>query len=357
MAKKAGCNKGEYMKKHAIIPVFIPHEGCPNDCVFCNQKIITAKSEPVTVEDVKNIAETYLSTLENMKVETIEMAFFGGSFTGIPIEKQSQYLEVAYDYKSKGIIDKIHLSTRPDYINREILDNLKKYSVDVIELGVQSFDPEVLALSKRGHTVDQVYEAVSLLKEYGFTFGIQLMIGLPGDTLEKSIESAKAAADLKPDLARLYPTVVLEDTELAQMYRNGSYPGLTEDEAVARCKEMYKILFDAGVNIMRVGLKSTDLVTNDSDLGGNYHPAFRQLVEGEIAKDVIENEIVKLLKISAENTSQEVLTLTIVAHPKSFNNMIGHKGANKKHFEEKYPQIQIKYVNDSALPIGKYKKI
>lgn len=345
------------MKKHAIIPVFIPHEGCPNDCVFCNQKIITAKSEPVTVEDVKNIAETYLSTLENMKVETIEMAFFGGSFTGIPIEKQSQYLEVAYDYKSKGIIDKIHLSTRPDYINREILDNLKKYSVDVIELGVQSFDPEVLALSKRGHTVDQVYEAVSLLKEYGFTFGIQLMIGLPGDTLEKSIESAKAAADLKPDLARLYPTVVLEDTELAQMYRDGIYPGLTEDEAVARCKEMYKILFDAGVNIMRVGLKSTDLVTNDSDLGGNYHPAFRQLVEGEIAKDVIENEIVKLLKISAENASQEVLTLTIAAHPKSFNNMIGHKGANKKHFEEKYPQIQIKYVNDSALPIGIYKKI
>lgn len=334
------------MKKHAIIPIFIPHEGCPNDCVFCNQKIITARSKPVTAGDVKNIIETYLPTLQNRGLEVIEVAFFGGSFTGIPIEKQSEYLKIAYEYKEKGLIDKIHLSTRPDYISNEILDNLKKYKVDVIELGVQSFDQDVLNLSKRGHTVGDVYLACDLIKKYDFTLGIQLMIGLPGDTFEKSIESAKKAALIKPKLARLYPTVILENTELAKMYKDGRYPGLTEDEAVKTCAEMYKILYDADINIMRVGLKSTDLVTNNSDLGGNYHPAFRQLVEGEIAKDAIEKE---LLKISNNNIS-------FASNSKSFSNMIGHKGVNKKYFESKYPDIHINFIIDNDIKPGLYIK-
>ncbi len=334
------------MKKHAIIPIFIPHEGCPNDCVFCNQKIITARSKPVTAGDVKNIIETYLPTLQNRGLEVIEVAFFGGSFTGIPIEKQSEYLKIAYEYKEKGLIDKIHLSTRPDYISNEILDNLKKYKVDVIELGVQSFDQDVLNLSKRGHTVEDVYLACDLIKKFDFTLGIQLMIGLPGDTFEKSIESAKKAALIKPKLARLYPTVILENTELAKMYKDGRYPGLTEDEAVKTCAEMYKILYDADINIMRVGLKSTDLVTNNSDLGGNYHPAFRQLVEGEIAKDAIEKE---LLKISNNNIS-------FVSNSKSFSNMIGHKSVNKKYFESKYPDIHINFIIDNDIKPGLYIK-
>lgn len=334
------------MKKHAIIPIFIPHEGCPNDCVFCNQKIITARSKPVTAGDVKNIIETYLPTLQNRGLEVIEVAFFGGSFTGIPIEKQSEYLKIAYEYKEKGLIDKIHLSTRPDYISNEILDNLKKYKVDVIELGVQSFDQDVLNLSKRGHTVEDVYLACDLIKKFDFTLGIQLMIGLPGDTFEKSIESAKKAALIKPKLARLYPTVILENTELAKMYKDGRYPGLTEDEAVKTCAEMYKILYDADINIMRVGLKSTDLVTNNSDLGGNYHPAFRQLVEGEIAKDAIEKE---LLKISNNNIS-------FASNSKSFSNMIGHKGVNKKYFESKYPDIHINFIIDNDIKPGLYIK-
>lgn len=334
------------MKKHAIIPIFIPHEGCPNDCVFCNQKIITARSKPVTAGDVKNIIETYLPTLQNRGLEVIEVAFFGGSFTGIPIEKQSEYLKIAYEYKEKGLIDKIHLSTRPDYISNEILDNLKKYKVDVIELGVQSFDQDVLNLSKRGHTVEDVYLACDLIKKFDFTLGIQLMIGLPGDTFEKSIESAKKAALIKPKLARLYPTVILENTELAKMYKDGRYPGLTEDEAVKTCAEMYKILYDADINIMRVGLKSTDLVTNNSDLGGNYHPAFRQLVEGEIAKDAIEKG---LLKISNNNIS-------FASNSKSFSNMIGHKGVNKKYFESKYPDIHINFIIDNDIKPGLYIK-
>lgn len=334
------------MKKHAIIPIFIPHHGCPNDCVFCNQKIITARSKPVSAYDVRNIIETYLSTLLDRGLDEIEVAFFGGSFTGIPIDQQTEYLKIADEYKQKGLIDKIHLSTRPDYIDDEILANLKKHHVDVIELGVQSFDEEVLLLSKRGHTIDDVYKACKLIKDEGFTLGIQLMIGLPGDTKEKSVISAQKAADLSPYLARLYPTVILEDTQLAEMYRNGTYNGITEDEAVDTCKDMYRILTYAGIKVMRVGLKSTDLVTNSSDLGGNYHPAFRQLVEGQIAKEDMLKEIEKL----PENTN----SITFSASPKSFSNMIGHKGINKKYFEKKFPNINISYEMDETIADGHY---
>lgn len=334
------------MKKHAIIPIFIPHHGCPNDCVFCNQKIITARSKPVSADDVRNIIETYLSTLSDRGLEEIEVAFFGGSFTGIPIDQQTAYLKIADEYKQKGLIDKIHLSTRPDYIDHEILSNLKSHHVDVIELGVQSFDEEVLLLSKRGHTIDDVYKACKLIKDEDFTLGIQLMIGLPGDTKEKSVISAQKAADLSPSLARLYPTVILEDTQLAEMYRNGAYKGISEDEAVDTCKDMYRILTDAGIKVMRVGLKSTDLVTNSSDLGGNYHPAFRQLVEGQIAKEDMLKEIEKL----PENTN----SITFAASPKSFSNMIGHKGINKKYFEEKFPNINISYKMDETIADGHY---
>lgn len=342
------------MKDHAIIPIFIPHSGCPNDCVFCNQKIITAKSKPVSPEDVKNIIDTHLATIAGRGLSVVEIAFFGGSFTGIPIDMQSDYLKIAKIYKDKKLVDKIHLSTRPDYIDKRILDNLKKYSVDVIELGVQSFDEEVLKFSKRGHSVDAVYKACGLIKEYGFTLGIQLMIGLPKDTEAKSVASAKKAAELKPDLARLYPTVILENTELAFMYQNGCYKALSEKEAVNTCKQMYRILTQAGITVMRVGLKSTDLITNNSDLGGNYHPAFRQLVEGEIAKEDIIKELSLLTAIS---DSGKIKTVTFATNPKTFSNMIGHKGINKKFFKDNYPQFNIRYKSDKSIAPGVYKQI
>ena len=352
------------MKKHAIIPVFIPHVGCKNDCVFCNQKIITAKTAPVTAVDVRNIIETYLDTLLERKLETLEIAFYGGSFTGIPMEQQTAFLQVANEYYEKGLVDNIHLSTRPDYITREILDNLKKHNVGVIELGVQSFDQEVLDKSKRGHTVEQVYNAVELIKEYGFDLGIQLMIGLPGDTKEKCIESAKKAAALSPKLSRLYPTVVFPDTELCQLYENGEYIACTENEYVDICKEMYKILADAGVTIMRVGLKSTDLVTGETDLSSNYHPAFRQLVEGAIAKESLEAQLDNLLEnyistiVSVRKVrlkgDDHIPRISCYANPLSFSNMIGQNKCNKEFIVENYPMFNIKFKTDDTLETGTY---
>jgi len=336
------------MKKHAIIPIFIPHEGCLNDCVFCNQKKITARQKPVGAEDVKNIIEQYLPTLSNRGLETIEVAFFGGSFTGLPIEKQSAYLSVAKQYKDNEQIDKIHLSTRPDYINTEILEHLKYYGVDIIELGVQSFDDDVLRQSNRGHNREVVYESCRVIKNAGFELGIQLMIGLPGDTHEKSIYSAKETVKIGPSIARLYPTIVIDDTELYQMYERGEYQPLSQENAIQTTKAMFRILTDAGIQIIRVGLKSTDLIQENGVIsGGTYHPAFRQLVESEIARESLENQLPVLLRSNPKK-------ITFESNEKCFSNMIGNKRSNKEYFQKKYPQLNILYKTNSSLADNQY---
>lgn len=338
------------MKHHAIIPIFIPHKGCPNDCIFCNQKKITARQKAVTGEDVRNTIETWLSTLEPRGVETIEVAFFGGSFTGIPMEEQSAYLAIAKAYKDAGRIHKIHLSTRPDYIDETILDNLKKYAVDTIELGVQSLDDEVLRNAGRGHDSAVVYESSQMIKDYGFELGIQLMIGLPGDTLETCIYSAQETVKIGPSIARLYPTIVINDTELYNQYQRGEYEPLTQDEAVFRTKEMYKILDNAGINIIRVGLKSTDLINENGEInGGTYHPAFRQLVEGEIARERIES------LLAAETFDRTKRTkVDFYANSKCMSVLVGHKQKNKQYFLEKYPHLHVLYKVDKSLSDNQY---
>ena len=335
------------MKKHAIIPVFIPHRGCPNDCVFCNQKAITARQPDVTPSDVRNIIDTYLPTLTGRGLETIEIAFFGGSFTGLPLEEQSAFLAVAAEYKQHSRIDKIHMSTRPDYIDEDILDNLRSFGADTIELGVQSFDDGVLTASGRGHTADDVYAACSLIHSYGFELGIQLMIGLPDDSLEKCLYSAHETVRMKPSIARLYPTIVLQDTALFDLAQAGLYHPLTTAEAVEITKEMYKILASAGINIIRVGLKSTDLISgsgsgDDRTSGHTYHPAFRQLVEGEIAREEIESQIQAL-----DNKKRRI---TVSSNGVSFSNMIGNSACNRRYFESAYPEHSIRFAVDDSLP-------
>lgn len=353
------------MKKHAIIPIFIPHQGCPNDCVFCNQKAITARQPDMSEAEMINTIETWLSTLTDRPgIETVEIAFFGGSFTGIAIEKQSQYLRIANRYKERGLIDKIHLSTRPDYINEEILDNLKAYGTDVIELGVQSFDNGVLKASGRGHDSGAVYRACELIQTYGFELGIQLMIGLPGDSKKTCIFSAKETAAIGPAIARLYPTVVIEGTQLMNMYRRGVYTPLATDTAVDITKEMYQILTAAGIQIIRVGLKSSDLIRDDGQVGGHtFHPAFRQLVEGAIAREKMEKLLEKtdVLSSTAELASPclqpfACKEITFFSNQKWFSNMIGHKGCNKLYFARKYPDCGFHYqthdLEDGSIAIA-----
>lgn len=343
------------MKTHAIIPIFIPHKGCPNDCVFCNQRRITSKTSAPSTIEVRATIDQWLTTLA--EVPQVSIAFYGGSFTAIPMDEQNKYLSIAHEYKSMGKVKEIHLSTRPDYITPSILANLKKYGVDLIELGCQSFDEHVLKTSKRGHNSDAIYRACSLIKESGFKLGVQLMVGLPGSTLTSDLNSAIQTVKISPDVARLYPTIVIEDTELLDMVKSGDYKPLNMDEAVARTKEMYKVLTSSGINVIRVGLKASDLISGDGEFTGtSFHPAFRQLVEGEIAKEEIEKQLESLIRnweLDCPAVDSNV-KIRCSAHPSSFSNLIGNGGRNKKYFVEKYKNWDFSYKVDVNIPAGKY---
>ncbi len=313
-------------KNYYIIPIFVPHRGCPNDCVFCNQNKITGLSTDITAKEVQNTIISYLKTIPNKDAE-IEVSFFGGSFTGIDINIQKSFLNIANRYKKEGYIDKIRLSTRPDYIDYNKLDLLKDFGVDIIELGVQSLDDYVLKKSNRGHTVNDVEKAVEKIKEYGFKLGIQIMIGLPGDTEEKSITTCKKVINLCPDIVRIYPTLVIKDTKLEKMYLEGSYFPLRLDEAVHICSKLLMMFNLYNINVIRIGLQPTDNISLNKDVvSGPFHPAFRQLVESEIFKKVIK-EFFNKNKIKCSHCE-------FFINKTQINNFIGHKSVNINYIKD-----------------------
>lgn len=273
--------------KYYNIPIFVPHKGCPFDCVFCNQRRITGNADDVDEQAVKKIVEEYLKTLPKDNAK-IEIAFFGGSFTGIDFDMQRRFLSTAYDYVKSGQVSGIRLSTRPDYINKKILDQLFEFGVTTIELGVQSMDNSVLLKSSRGHSADDVKKAVLLIRNYPFSLGLQMMTGLPGDTPELALKTADEIIALKPDFVRIYPTLVLKDTYLEQMYKKGEYLPQTLTDAVTLCKSLL-IKFEAcGVKVIRIALQTTDeICDNGSVVAGPYDAQFRELVESSIYYDKI----------------------------------------------------------------------
>ncbi len=320
------------------IPIFVPHRGCPFDCVFCNQKRITGADSGVTAADVRNITDAHLKTLpkENRRVEA---AFFGGSFTGIPIEEQSELLGAAKEYLDRGDIDGIRLSTRPDYIDREILDNLLKYGVTTIELGVQSMDDEVLKAANRGHTRGDVVRAAELIRAYPFTLGLQMMTGLPGDTEEKSIRTADEIIALKPGLVRIYPTLTIKDTYLEKLYRAGKYRPQTLEEAVELVKKLL-LKFEAnGIKVIRAGLQSTEeICENGSVVAGPVHSAFREMAESAIYRDIIYEKL----------QSASCARADIFVSPKEISKAVGIKRSNVIYIKNAL-NIDIKIHSDENL--------
>lgn len=305
------------------IPVFVPHKGCPFDCVFCNQNRITGSIKEVTPDDVTETIEEYLKTLPQSDSD-IEVAFFGGSFTGIPIDEQSALMSRVTPYIESGRINGIRLSTRPDYISCDILDNLKKHGVTTIELGVQSMVDSVLKCANRGHSAEQVRQAVALIREYDFTLGLQMMTGLPGDTPELSVETAKEIIKLKPDMVRIYPTLTIKDTFLEKMYRDGKYTPETLDNAVRLSKELLLMFEDAGIRVIRVGLQPTDEINADAAVvAGPFHSSFRELVESSIYFDIISAVIKEGRGI-------------IYVNPAEISKATGNKKDNINKFKEQY---------------------
>ena len=284
------------MKKNYIIPIFVPHLGCPNDCTFCNQKKISGQKKNITNHDVKNIIEYYLQTFKE-KDKDVEVAFFGGSFTGIKKEVQEELLSAAYEYIKIGKVNSIRISTRPDYIDKNILKILKKYKVETIELGVQSTNDYILNKCRRGHTFNDVKKASKLIRKNGFKLGHQMMIGLPESTQKDELATAKDLIKLHPKMIRIYPVLVIKDTKLEEEFKNGDYLPNTLEQAVEVSASLLKMFKKKKIDVIRIGLQSTDEICNPENINsqviaGPYHPAFRQLVESRIYYDEITEKIV-----------------------------------------------------------------
>jgi histone acetyltransferase (RNA polymerase elongator complex component) len=310
-----------------IIPFFIPHSGCPHQCVFCNQKNITGQTSPIAPSAVPQKITEYLAI--NSSDEPAQVAFFGGSFTALPFETQRTYLTAVQPFIRTGKIAGIRLSTRPDCITDETLSRLKEYHVTAIELGVQSMDDAVLAHTGRGHTSADTVNAVSLIKSRNFRIGLQLMPGLPGDSADGFMKTIDKVIGLKPDFVRIYPSLVIKDTPLEGQYTSGRFMPLSLDDAVALCREALERFELAGIDVIRIGLQPTEELERPGTIvAGPYHPAFRQLVESSILLDKMRS----VLRTSKGRTG----TVTFQVNPKDLSAAIGQQRSNIKQLEKEF---------------------
>lgn len=334
-------------KSHYIIPIFVPHEGCPHDCVFCNQDSITGTSKKVDAAYVESTVKEYLQTIKNGNA-TIEVSFFGGTFTAIKKEKQIELLTVAKKFKDENKIKFIRLSTRPDYIDDDILTNLKKYSVDIIELGVQSLNEEVLLKSGRGHTALDVEHASKLIRSYGFTLGHQIMIGLPGDDIHKDIDTAKKVIALKPDICRIYPALIIKDTAMEHMYINKKFRPYSLSEAVNISKIIYIMMIANEINVIRIGLQPTEEISEGHELvAGPFHPAFRELVEGSLYNDLLFDVIIN--KFSGNIVLNKVL---VKINPKDISKLYASSKSFFNDIKKQINEISVEVLQDVTIKRG-----
>lgn len=271
-----------------IIPIFVPHLGCPNDCVFCNQRRISGAQAPASAMSVRAELTAALGRLS--AGESAQLAFYGGSFTAIPAAEQEELLLAAQPFI--GRLSGIRLSTRPDAISGEILDRLERFGVDTIELGAQSMRDKVLTQSRRGHTADDVRKAAVMIKERGFKLILQMMTGLPGDDPEGAVYTARELRKLAPDGVRIYPTVIVRDTELYELWKKGEYREHSVEDAVSVCAELLPIF--EGIPIIRLGLNPTDDLSGGDAVGGAYHPALGELVYSRVMREKIAALLVDL---------------------------------------------------------------
>ncbi len=266
--------------RECIVPVFVPHLGCPHRCVFCDQRRISGSDGNVSAATVRQAIET-AAALPRSGAKR-QLAFYGGSFTAIPAAVQEELLGAAAEAIARGEIDSIRLSTRPDAIDDKALERLRRFGVETVELGAQSMDEEVLRLSGRGHTAADVERAAAALRAAGFRLILQMMTGLPGDSDEKDLETARRLIALRPDGVRIYPTVIVRGTELWELWRRGEYRAHTVEDAVRVCAKLLPLFEEASVPVVRLGLNPTEELSGGEAAGGAYHPALGELVKSRV---------------------------------------------------------------------------
>lgn len=323
--------------KHKNIAIFVPHAGCPYRCSFCDQRTITAQDRQPRGEDVRRICTQAFREIKELR-ET-EIAFFGGSFTAIPRDEMCALLAAAQPFaeQCKGI----RISTRPDCIDREILEILKAHRVTAIELGAQSMNDRVLAENGRSHTAGDVRKASQRIREGGFELGLQIMPGLYGSTPQDDWETLEAVCAIHPNTVRIYPVVILKGTRLGTLYETGQYRPIPFAQMTAQVARFMCVLMDNGIRIIKVGLHASEFVAQDA-LGGYYHPAFRELCESEIFKSRMETVLLPLAR-----NGRQIWTLAV--HPTCVSKAIGQKKANICHFHDTYG-MTVTIIGDESVP-------
>ena len=323
--------------KHINIPIFIPHLGCPNQCIFCNQRYISG-NDFFDEGNVENEIKDVLSTVT--KDDICEIAFFGGSFTGINRELMVRLLNIAQKYVDLGFVKGIRMSTRPDYISKEIIDILKKYTITFVELGIQSMNDDILRYLKRGHTVSDTVRATEMLSEAGIPFIGQMMVGLPNSTSEDEIYCAKKICELGAWGARIYPTLVFKKTELEELTFDGSYLPLSVEEAVERSSRVLRTFVQNRVNCIRIGLCDSDnLHTEDSFVAGPNSPSIGEMVKSRLYYDLIKEKI----------NHNSYKSLIIECSKGKVSQVIGNKKENIKKLVEEYHLKSIKVIENDSL--------
>lgn len=331
------------MIKHYNIPIFLPELACPYRCVYCNQFSITGLNDIIKPEDVKNIIDSHLASFKEEN-RFVEVAFFGGNFTGLPVKMQNDYLEVVQPYLDKNLIHGIRCSTRPDYISLQRVKEIKHLGMRNIELGAQSTNDEVLKHCKRGHTYNDIVEASQIILSENITLGLQMMIGLPFDSEEKDFQTAKDIVSLGAKETRIYPCIIVKDTELEALYRNGDYKALSINEAVSRSSKLYSYFIENQVKVLRIGLHQSDELDKKGYIAGPYHRNFAEMVFSHIWKEKFEN-----LKISESENLKKDIIINVPAS--QINHAIGWNGENKKLLLEQFRSVDFKCRDASIIPI------
>ncbi|MCP3939988.1 MAG: radical SAM protein [Desulfobacteraceae bacterium] len=337
------------MDNPLVIPVFIPHSGCPHQCAFCNQSIITSQANPLpSSREIDEIIGQYLGYKADRS--RVELAFFGGNFLGLPDRDIVCLLEKIRPYIENQTIHGIRCSTRPDTITEQKLDLIAPYGVSLVELGVQSMTDVVLKRANRGHNSFQTRVAVSLLKARQIQVGVQVMTGLPGDTKDQLLHSTRQVASLEPDIARIYPLMVLKGSLLAQWYKEGSYIPLGLDQSVHLVKEMFKIFEQANVRVVRMGLQASEMMEDKTlVLAGPWHPAFGHLVLSVLVYDQVCEKLAIFLKLFREDRVQHLL---LGVHPRFESRLRGDKNSNLEKLGNAYPEIIFSVQTNDRLMHG-----
>ena len=326
----------------AIVSVFLPFAGCRERCLFCNQKTMAREApSPSAVQTF--LQEVLPKTFAAFQNRERQIAFYGGSFTAMDLDAQVRYLEAVQPFLSSGLVGSLRVSTRPDVLDEGTLSLLRHYGVKTVEIGAQSMDPEVLDLSLRGHTPAHTASATERLKNRGFRVGLQLMIGLPGDTLPRFLSTLDAVIGLRPDFVRIHPTLVFEEAPLSSLWRDGTYTPLSLAEAVHWLKIGLLRLESASIPVARLGLQPTKELEAYL-LAGPYHPALRQLVDSSLAYDMASH----LLMTSGE----EHEGARLLCHPKDLSNVRGQGNENLRRLKSGFPLADISIEGDGQVPRG-----